>query len=642
MRFILVLLSFAWASYLSVALQAAPPSQAPILPAVSDDSPLSLDFSAAPAVDGRRSLWYEADQILGAYRFTGDFLNTGSVPVEIALFRFNPEGMGERVWSAELDAADPLTDIESDDVLPTGTYYLRFSVAEDAAADPVQLFYDFWYPWQGQQWQTLEIHRFLTGSIDQIEQSSTDGPYNTIWQAPMDGYLAFRLEELTYPGESISLVELSYDSATKEIVEEDVIATAETYRCYYEEWTALNDRAQVEEGKWYAVRLEHERDENDPVTIGALLEWTSAPPSNISPTDALPLTNGELEEQFSDVANEARYYRWEVSQDGRVYVEGNVASANQEVEYGNITFRLLEGDAESTGVALVPAYGDEVLTVHQGDVYQIEVEPPHYDRCRETENVVGATTLFLKEPANVSQNEAETIVMPVGVLDVYDYFQDEDQDLWYRYEAPEDGILEIKGVDVQLVAVATDQPLTPLSAELIVGDPSERTLYRFKVVMGEAYLFSLNPVPASTERNHYYQADFAFEFEDSDADGLADSWEARNFMILSATDGSRDGDNDGLSDTAEFMLASDPHDPNRNEVLQVVVVEGELQLIAVVNRSVSHQVQWQSYNPTSRQWEEIAVDQTVEATVDPSSLRLIAKGGALRNSSGGMFRLSYE
>ncbi|MGJ8678660.1 MAG: right-handed parallel beta-helix repeat-containing protein [Akkermansiaceae bacterium] len=59
--------------------------------------------------------------------------------------------------------------------------------------------------------------------------------------------------------------------------------------------------------------------------------------------------------------------------------------------------------------------------------------------------------------------------------------------------------------------------------------------------------------------------DLLDEVEDSDKDGVRDSWERLHFSNLSATDGSGDSDGDGTNDFLEFLQNTNPnsHDPER-------------------------------------------------------------------------------
>jgi len=52
----------------------------------------------------------------------------------------------------------------------------------------------------------------------------------------------------------------------------------------------------------------------------------------------------------------------------------------------------------------------------------------------------------------------------------------------------------------------------------------------------------------------------ADEFTDADGDHMADYWELARFGTLAASDGTADGDADGLDDFGEYMHQTDPHD----------------------------------------------------------------------------------
>ncbi|MDP0498892.1 MAG: hypothetical protein Q7P63_02220 [Verrucomicrobiota bacterium JB022] len=642
MRSIFVLLTLIFAAPFLSSRLAAQPEDAEVLPAVADDSTLELDFASAPTVDDRKIVWYRADMILGAYRFTGDFFSP-NVAIEIALYDFNTEGIGTRLWSGELNASDPLTDIVSDDVLPKGDLFLRFSVPEaDAPTAAVQIFYDFWYPWYDQQWQTLNIRDFREGNLDRIEQRSTANPYQTIWEAPQDGYIAFRLDEQTYPGDTIVLVEIDYDRATKEISEVREVARAKTYRCFYAEWTAHNERGFVEEGKWYAARVVQEEQQYD-VTVGAFIEWTSGPEAHADPADALPLPAAGAVEAFNDISEPARYYQWVASADGQVLLAGNVLPGDYDpaYEYGQVGVSLVEGDAASTAAATFPAYGDTVLTVHAGDVYQIALQAPGYLFCAETVDQVGVALAYLEAPANTAPATAAEVVLPNGTFTVYDYQPSEPEAaLWFLYTAPEDGAVDIWAEGVALQTVADSEPLTPSLAE--EGTPG-LPHYQFSLTAGAAYYISLSPrTDYRGFDQHFYEVELAFSFTDVDGDGLADSWEMRHFGGLAMTNGSGDADRDGRIDAAEFFLASDPRDPALKNCIQIELVEGQVQLQAVVNRSAAHRISWQTFDQMQDQWQTVALNQSASLRDDPSELLLTATGEGLLDGNGSLFRLRYE
>jgi hypothetical protein len=54
----------------------------------------------------------------------------------------------------------------------------------------------------------------------------------------------------------------------------------------------------------------------------------------------------------------------------------------------------------------------------------------------------------------------------------------------------------------------------------------------------------------------------ADEFTDADGDHLADYWETSNFGLLTNSDGTADGDADGLNDFAEYTHQTDPQNPD--------------------------------------------------------------------------------
>lgn len=71
---------------------------------------------------------------------------------------------------------------------------------------------------------------------------------------------------------------------------------------------------------------------------------------------------------------------------------------------------------------------------------------------------------------------------------------------------------------------------------------------------------------------------------DVDTDGLPDSYELAQFGSLTASDGSRDADGDGLSDAAEWVAMSDPNNPADGPRLKVKTNTNGLPCLEVSSR----------------------------------------------------------
>lgn len=106
--------------------------------------------------------------------------------------------------------------------------------------------------------------------------------------------------------------------------------------------------------------------------------------------------------------------------------------------------------------------------------------------------------------------------------------------------------------------------------------------------------------------------------DDTDNDGLADSWEMANFGSLNAVGGNPgdDFDHDGMSNYAEFRAGTDPKDPNSNLRLTGIGWQGNgIQLNWQGGTNVFYRIQRSQTLDGSTGWQDIFTNQPGTSTV---------------------------
>lgn len=100
---------------------------------------------------------------------------------------------------------------------------------------------------------------------------------------------------------------------------------------------------------------------------------------------------------------------------------------------------------------------------------------------------------------------------------------------------------------------------------------------------------------------------FIAKIDDSDADGLLDSWEIQHFGTIEAYTASDDPDKDGLSNQLEYLRSSNPNNPGTDidrdglhddyELFRGLVVGTHTSFQEAINQSIN---QWRCHRYPSR------------------------------------------